>query len=97
VRSWQIRTYLAARGFDVRAHYRQLLGQGGMAKTAQICLTEIASLRDARDVELVQSLVADSRVMVRLAALAAWFKLVAADKDRIARVARAAARMVGDP
>jgi hypothetical protein len=81
------RTYLAARGFDARAHYRQLLGQRGMAKTAQICLAEIASLRDPRDVELVQSLVADSRVMVRLAALAAWFKLVAADKDHIARVA----------
>ena len=64
-----------------------MLGQGGVAKTAQICLTEIAALRDARDVKLVQSLVADSRVMVRLAALAAWFKLVAADKDRIARVA----------
>ena len=81
------RAYLAPRGFDVRAHYICLLGQRGSAKTAQTCLAEIGSLRDPRDVELVRSLVADGRAVVRMAALAAWFKLAAPDKDQIARAA----------
>lgn len=81
------REYLAGRGFDVRTHYRFLLGRHGTAGTAQICIAELAALRDQRDVALVRSFAADGRVAVRLAALAGWFKLVAADKDDIARVA----------
>lgn len=83
------RDYLAAHGVDVRGHYRQLLAQAGTAKTAQMCLAELGALRDPHDTELVHSFVADGRVLVRLAALSACFKLDPADKDHIALVALA--------
>lgn len=83
------RDYLAAYGVDVRAHYRDLLAQAGSAKIVQVCLVELGALRDPRDTELVRSFAADSRVGVRLVALAAWFKLAPADKDHLAAVALA--------
>ena len=83
------RDYLVARGVDVRAYYRALLGEVIPAKTAQICLAELGALRDPHDTELVHSFVADGRVLLRLTALSAWFKLDPADKDHIALVALA--------
>lgn len=83
------REYLGALGVDVRAYYRTLLGQAVTARTAQICLAELAALRALGDTELVRSCAADTRAIVRLAALTAWFKLAAADKDHIAAVALA--------
>ena len=80
--------YLLAQGFDVRAHYHQLLQQGPhTAQRLRICLTELAALRNPADVELVKSYQSSEYPSVRMAARAAWFKLAEKDKDTIALAA----------
>jgi hypothetical protein len=80
--------YLSAVGFDVRAHYHQLLQQGPhTAQRIRICLSELAALRNPADVELVKSYELSEYPSVRMAARAAWFKLAEKDKDAIALAA----------
>lgn len=80
--------YLLASGVDVRAHYRGLLLRETLtARHVRVCLTALAALRDAGDIELVQSFQSSEYPSVRLVARAAWFKLNESEKDDIALAA----------
>jgi hypothetical protein len=81
-------SYLAPLGFDLRAHYRNMLQQQRhVTKRVRISLSSLASLRNKDDVELVKSFLDSERLSIRLAALTAWFKLAEHDKDHAASLA----------
>lgn len=62
----------------------------------RICLTALAGLRDAADVELIKSFQRNEHPGVRAAALSAWLRLAEQDKDSIALAAlEDSARMLG--
>ena len=80
--------YMKTHDFDVRAHYRRLLGDTtNSAKHIRIRLTALASFRHQDDLALIQSFVHHDLTLVRTTALAAWFKVEESAKDLIAATA----------
>jgi hypothetical protein len=80
--------HLDKRGFDVRDVYRQLLlAPATPARLVCIALTTLAGLRALADLALIQTFIQAKQPAIRLAALAAWLRLVPASKDEIALLA----------
>jgi hypothetical protein len=81
-------TYLRTVEYNLHTYYRAMLLRPELsAKSSQVALTSLASLRSADDIALVKSFVRASLPTVRVAALTAWLKLDVNDKDAVAAAA----------
>ena len=80
--------FLSANGFDVRAHYRQVLGDAKCpTPQRRIALVALASIGSGDDTGLVQAHSQSTHPAIRLAALAAWARLAPDAKDQVAAAA----------